>query len=324
MWGKMSENDQVNLILVNRELEIEDYYQSLQRELVKGFQGCEGGRFEFQRDSWVRDEGGGGTTYILQGGDVFEKVGIGFSHIIGKTLPPSASDRREDIGGQPYCAMGVSLVAHPRSPLVPTSHMNVRYFRTRSNKTGEPVWWFGGGYDLTPYYGYREDCIHWHQVAREVCSKHYDEAFYEKLKQWCDRYFFIKHRNCARGIGGIFFDDLQEPDFDHTFAFMSDVGRSFAEAYFPIVDKRKEEAFSEKQKEFQLYRRGRYVEFNLVYDRGTLFGLQSGGRVESILMSMPPRVRFDYGWKDESGSWEEALEKVYLVAQDWANTLIED
>jgi coproporphyrinogen III oxidase len=310
--------------LKEREKIIRQFFSQLQDELICGFEVFEPAGLTFLRDTWTRQDNGGGVTCILQDGEVFEKIGIGFSHIEGASLPPSVSVRREAFAEQPYCAMGVSLVAHPRSPLVPTSHMNVRYFRTVSKQTGKPVWWFGGGYDLTPYYGYREDCMHWHRVARDVCLKHYDESFYEDIKAWCDRYFFIKHRHCARGIGGIFFDDLQTPDFDRVFAFVSDVGRSFADAYFPIVEKRKNKGYTDQQRQFQLYRRGRYVEFNLVYDRGTLFGLESGGRVESILMSLPPLVRFDYGWMNETGSAEEALEKTFLTPQDWANSTFDE
>ena len=306
--------------LERREKRVSDFFQTLQTELVSGFEIFEPAEQRFIRDAWDRNGTGSGMTCVLQGGTVFEKIGIAFSKVEGAALPASASVHRAAYAGQPFCAMGVSLVSHPVSPHVPTAHMNVRYFRTVSGDTGEPVWWFGGGYDLTPYYGYREDCVHWHRVARDVCLKHYDEEFHRKLKAWCDNYFFIKHRNCARGIGGIFFDDLNTPSFESVFDFVQDVGESFADAYFPIVEKRRYEYIEEAQRQFQLYRRGRYVEFNLVYDRGTLFGLQSGGRVESILMSLPPLVRFDYGWSNELKSREEELEKVYLKPQDWANS----
>jgi len=307
----------------DREVAVEGYLRKLQELIVREFEQIEGESVRFQRDAWTREEGGGGLTCVLQGGGVFEKFGIGYSRVQGRALPASASARREGIGGQPFCAMGVSLVAHPDSPKVPTSHMNVRFFRTRSAQTGEVVWWFGGGYDLTPYYPNVEDCVSWHRTAQAVCRRHYEDSFYEKLKTWCDDYFMIKHRNCSRGVGGIFFDDLNTPDFETSFAFLQDVGLSFINAYKPIVLKRKDEMFSEEQKQFQLYRRGRYVEFNLVYDRGTLFGLQSGGRVESILMSMPPLVRFDYGWEAQPGSPEARLETDFLVPVDWANYKVE-
>ena len=306
--------------LHERETRILDFFTNLQTELVNGFEIFEPAGKRFIRDAWERNGSGHGMTCVMQDGTVFEKTGIAFSKIEGESLPASASANRAAYAGQPFSAMGVSLVSHPLSPHVPTAHMNVRYFRTTSRDSGEPVWWFGGGYDLTPYYGYREDCVHWHRVARDVCLKHYDEGFYRNLKEWCDDYFFIKHRNCARGIGGLFFDDLNASDFERVFRFVRDVGESFADAYFPIVERRRYEYTDEAQRRFQLYRRGRYVEFNLVYDRGTLFGLQSGGRVESILMSLPPLVRFDYGWSNELKSREEELEKVYLKPQDWANS----
>lgn len=307
-----------------RERAAERYFRDLQQSIVAAFEGMEAGGLKFEHDSWQREEGGGGLTCVLQGDGVFEKFGIGFSKVLGAALPSSASARREGIGGEPFCAMGVSLVAHPFSPLVPTAHMNVRFFRTRNGKTGEPVWWFGGGYDLTPHYPVEKDCVHWHQTAKAVCEQHYDTAFYEKLKVWCDDYFFIKHRNCARGIGGIFFDDLSVPDFDSALDFVKDVGNSFIDAYEPIVAANKDRRFTDSQRQFQLYRRGRYVEFNLVYDRGTLFGLQSGGRVESILMSLPPLVRFDYCREDDPQSEEAKLEAEYLVPRDWANFQISE
>jgi coproporphyrinogen III oxidase len=285
---------------------------------VHDFEQTGGDGAQFESDAWTRDAGGGGITRVIQGDAIYEKVGIGFSVVEGKTLPQSASSKRGDIAGQPFIAMGVSLVAHPRSPMVPTSHMNVRYFKTQSASTGDPVWWFGGGYDLTPYYPYVEDCVHWHRTARDACLRHFDESVYNDYKKWCDQYFMIKHRNTCRGIGGVFFDDLKEPDFATCFAFMQSIGDSFSDAYFPIVERRKMEPYTDRERAFQLYRRGRYVEFNLVYDRGTLFGLQSGGRVESILMSLPPVVNFEYGWTPESGSREEKLDTEFLVPQDWA------
>jgi coproporphyrinogen III oxidase len=289
----------------------------LQRSIVDALTALDGGQRCFESDAWERAEGGGGTTCVLQGGNVFEKVGIGFSRVEGAALPATATANRPGVAGRAFVAMGVSLVAHPYSPKVPTAHMNVRFFRTVPEDSTESVWWFGGGYDLTPYYGYVADCVHWHCTAKAVCEKHYDAAFYGRLKEWCDSYFHIRHRKCARGVGGIFFDDLNEPDFDTAYAFTLDVGRSFMDAYGPIVSVRCNEPFTEQQKQFQLYRRGRYVEFNLVYDRGTLFGLQSGGRVESILMSMPPLVRFDYGWHNEPGTPEAELESEFLAPRDW-------
>jgi len=298
--------------------DVAHYLKSLQESLVRAFESRETSGKTFQTDTWKREEGGGGTTCVLQAGEVFEKVGIGFSRINGSALPKSASDRRLNIAGQPFAAMGVSLVVHPFSPMVPTAHMNVRFLQTTDKDSGAPVWWFGGGYDLTPYYGFDEDCIHWHQTAKNACLKHYDPAFYEVVKGACDEYFFIKHRNCSRGIGGIFYDDLNTPDFETCFSFTREVGDSFEAAYFPIVDRRVNEPYREEQKQFQLYRRGRYVEFNLVYDRGTLFGLQSGGRIESILMSLPPLVRFDYGYVPDADSSETLLESRYLKPRDWA------
>lgn len=320
----MKEGSALQGVLSEREERVEGFFRSLQQEIVSRFEAFEKGTVKFQQDAWKREAGGGGLTCVLQGGDVFEKFGIGFSKVTGECLPPSASARRQHIAGQAFLAMGVSLVAHPRSPHVPTSHMNVRYFRTRDAVTGEPVWWFGGGYDLTPYYPRVADCVHWHQVARAVCDQHYGRAFYEQLKKSCDDYFHIKHRGCARGIGGVFFDDLNQPEFEQVFAFVRDLGGSFIDAYAPIVEARQQEPYGEQERAFQLYRRGRYVEFNLVYDRGTLFGLQSGGRVESILMSLPPLVRFDYGWSDAPDSPEARLESEFLVPRDWANLAVDN
>jgi coproporphyrinogen III oxidase len=300
------------------EMRVESFCRDLQASIVAEFENNAAGNAQFEADQWVRPEGGGGITRVIQGDPIFEKVGIGFSVVSGKALPQSASSKRGDIAGQPFTAMGVSLVAHPRSPMVPTSHMNVRYFRTQSSSSGEPVWWFGGGYDLTPYYPYKEDCEHWHNTAKKACMKHFSEDVYVAYKEWCDSYFYIKHRNACRGIGGIFYDDLKAPDFETCFAFMQSVGNSFSQAYFPIVKKRVGEAYGERERNFQLYRRGRYVEFNLVYDRGTLFGLQSGGRVESILMSLPPVVNFEYGFVPEPGSKEAELESHFLKPRDWA------
>lgn len=273
------------------------------------------GEASFGSDLWTRDAGGGGNTRTLAEGAVFEKGGIGFSEVSGNKLPPSASAQRPELAGREWRAMGVSLVMHPRNPHVPTSHMNVRFFRAdKADKSS--VWWFGGGFDLTPYYAYREDCQHWHQCAYDACAPFGDEH-YSKYKAWCDKYFFLKHRNETRGVGGLFFDDYSEGGFEQSFAFMQSVGDHFLKAYLPIVKRRKEISYTDAQRDFQLYRRGRYVEFNLVHDRGTLFGLQSGGRTESILMSMPPQANWSYNYQAEPGSREEALTSEYLIPQDW-------
>ena len=269
---------------------------------------------DYLEDAWQRPEGGGGESRVFSDGAVFEKAGVNFSHILGSSLPASASQRRADIAGRRWEAMGVSLVIHPHNPYVPTSHANVRFFVAEDDEA-EPVWWFGGGYDLTPYYGFVEDCEHWHRTARAACEG-FGEERYTELKQWCDEYFFNKHRNEARGVGGLFFDDL-DGNFDETFAFLRSVGDSFLPAYLPIVDRRKDVPWGDRERQFQLYRRGRYVEFNLVYDRGTLFGLQSNGRIESILMSLPPLVRWEYGFTPEPGSAEAALTEQFLPVRDW-------
>ncbi len=268
----------------------------------------------YLEDNWQRPEGGGGQSRVFSEGAVFEKAGVNFSHILGSALPASASQRRSDIAGRRWEAMGVSLVIHPNNPYVPTSHANVRFFVAEEEGV-EPVWWFGGGYDLTPYYGFEEDCQHWHQTAQAACAP-FGESRYADLKRWCDEYFFNKHRNEARGVGGLFFDDL-DGDFDESFAFLRSVGDSFLPAYLPIVDRRKDTEWGERERNFQLYRRGRYVEFNLVYDRGTLFGLQSNGRIESILMSLPPLVRWEYGFEPEPGSAEARLTDTFLPPRDW-------
>jgi len=276
----------------------------------------EDGEAEFEEDSWERPAGGGGRTRVLRNGAVFEQAGVNFSHVHGDALPPSATAARPEIADWSFEAVGVSLVIHPHNPYVPTTHMNVRFFMaTAPNK--DPVWWFGGGFDLTPYYGFEEDCVHWHTTAQKACEPAGADV-YARLKKWCDEYFHLKHRNEPRGIGGLFFDDWSEPDYDKAFEFMKSVGNHFLEAYLPIVKRRKNTPFSDRERQFQLYRRGRYVEFNLVYDRGTLFGLQSGGRTESILMSLPPLVRWDYDWKPEPRSPEAELYETYLIPQDWA------
>lgn len=269
----------------------------------------------FREDAWEREQGGGGRSRVLEEGEVFEKAGVNFSHVFGDGLPPSATAARPELEGRRFQAMGVSLVIHPRNPHVPTSHANVRFFIAEKDGA-EPVWWFGGGFDLTPYYGNREDVIHWHRTARTACDP-FGPDIYEKYKRWCDKYFYLKHRNEPRGVGGLFFDDLNSPDFETTFAFMRSVGDHYIPAYRPIVERRKDLPWSDHEREFQLFRRGRYVEFNLVYDRGTLFGLQTGGRTESILMSLPPLVSWEYDWHPEPGSPEAELHEVYLKPHDW-------
>ena len=269
----------------------------------------------FVEDSWDRAEGGGGRSRVLTKGAVFEQAGVNFSHVFGDKMPASATAHRPELAGRRFEAMGVSLVIHPNNPYVPTSHANVRFFI--AEKEGEdPVWWFGGGFDLTPFYPFEEDVRHWHQVAFDCCAP-FGADVYPKYKAWCDEYFYLKHRGETRGVGGLFFDDLNQWGFDRSFAFMRAVGEAFITAYQPIVERRKQTPFTDVQRQFQLYRRGRYVEFNLVFDRGTLFGLQSGGRTESILMSMPPLVRWEYGFVPAEGSAEALLYQRYLQPQDW-------
>ncbi|MGR9053170.1 MAG: oxygen-dependent coproporphyrinogen oxidase [Gammaproteobacteria bacterium] len=273
---------------------------------------------DFIEDDWQRPEGGGGKTKVMSGGKVIEQGGVNFSHVHGSKLPASATAARPELTDRSYQAMGVSLVIHPLNPYVPTSHANVRFFI--AEKEGEPpIWWFGGGFDLTPYYPYIEDVIHWHATARSACAP-FGEEIYPRYKKWCDDYFFLKHRNETRGVGGLFFDDLNEGGFERCLAFTQSVGNHYLPAYLPILQKRKSHPFGDRERQFQLYRRGRYVEFNLVYDRGTLFGLQSGGRTESILMSMPPAARWQYNWHPDPDSAEAVLYKDYLVAQDWLDS----
>jgi len=269
----------------------------------------------FGRDAWQRPQGGGGVSCILEEGNLFERAGVGFSHVHGPGLPASASAARPELAGRAFQAMGVSLVLHPRNPYVPTVHMNVRCF-VAEKADSEPVWWFGGGMDLTPYYGYEEDARHFHRTCRDALAAFGAER-YPRCKRWCDEYFFIRHRNEPRGVGGIFFDDVNEPDFETCFAMMRSVGEHFLPAYEPIVARRRDMSYGERERDFQAYRRGRYVEFNLVYDRGTLFGLQSGGRTESILMSMPPLVRWRYDWAPEPNTPEARLYTDFLLAKDW-------
>lgn len=268
----------------------------------------------FHEDTWTHDKVGGGKTCVLQG-ETFERAGVNFSHVAGDNLPQAATSKRPDLMGVSFEALGISSVIHPCNPFVPTAHLNIRYFQaTKSN--GEVVWWFGGGYDLTPYYGFDEDCVHFHQMAKNACDKtHLD--FYARFKKAADEYFYLKHRKENRGVGGLFFDDLNELSFDACFSFLQNVGNSFIDAYIPIVEKRKSHPFTSKNREFQLYRRGRYVEFNLVYDRGTLFGLQFGGRTESILMSLPPLVSWKYNWQADSGSEELRLTEYFLKPKQW-------
>ena len=292
---------------------VEAYLDGLQNRICAAIESADGGA-RFREDLWQRDEGGGGRTRILAGGEVFEQAGIGFSKVSGTTLPPSATQHRPELAGRNWTATGVSLVFHPRNPYVPTTHMNVRFFEARADGK-EPVWWFGGGFDLTPFYPFDDDVRHWHAVARGVCQPFGDDV-YARYKKWCDEYFFIKHRNETRGVGGLFFDDRHEGGFERCFEFLRSVGDGFLDAYLPIVERRKATPFAEREREFQLYRRGRYVEFNLVYDRGTLFGLQSGGRTESILMSLPPIVKWRYDWQPEAGTAEASLYEM-LAPRDW-------
>jgi len=293
---------------------VKDYLLGLQERICQRLEAVDGGA-TFIRDSWQRPEGGGGVSRVLADGRVIEKGGVNFSHVMGDTMPGSATAHRPHLAGAPWQAMGVSLVIHPENPYVPTSHANVRFF-IATPKDAEPVYWFGGGYDLTPYYGNDEDCMHWHQTARNACAPFGDDV-YPRFKQWCDDYFYLKHRQEPRGVGGLFFDDLNTGDFARDFAFMQAVGDSYIEAYEPIVRRRMAQPWGEREREFQLYRRGRYVEFNLVYDRGTLFGLQSGGRTESILMSLPPLVRWDYDRQPVPGSEEARLTDYFLTGRNW-------
>jgi len=269
----------------------------------------------FREDNWDREGGGGGRSRVMEGGAVFEKAGVNFSHVFGASLPNSATAARPELAGRSFQAMGVSLVIHPHNPYVPTSHANVRFF-IAEKEGAAPVWWFGGGFDLTPYYGFVEDAVHWHRLAKEACTP-FGDGVYPNYKQWCDEYFFLRHRNEPRGIGGLFFDDLNQGGFEYCCSLMMSIGNHYLPAYLPIVERRKDMAYGDREKDFQRYRRGRYVEFNLVYDRGTLFGLQSGGRTEAILMSLPPEVTWRYDWKPEPGTPEAELYEVFLQPKDW-------
>ena len=293
---------------------VEEYLRNLQLDICSSLEEVDG-KEEFRKDQWDRPGGGGGISRVLVGGDVFEQAGVGFSHVFGSEMPPSATKSRPELAGKGFQAMGVSLVLHPRNPYVPTTHANFRFFTTDSDD-GDSVWWFGGGFDLTPFYPFHEDVVHWHTTAREACDP-FGVDVYPKYKKWCDEYFFLKHRDETRGVGGLFFDDLNEPDFAKAFELTRSVGDRFLPAYLPIVRKRKDREYGERERQFQLYRRGRYVEFNLIYDRGTLFGLQSGGRTESILMSLPPQVRWEYNWHPAAGSPEADLYDNYLRPRDW-------
>ena len=294
---------------------VKHYLLNLQNRICSALEAADD-KATFREERWEYHGGGGGQARVLVDGDVIEKGGVNFSHVMGDKLPASATAARPELKGRSFQAMGVSLVIHPDNPFVPTSHANVRLLI--AEKEGEaPIWWFGGGYDLTPYYGFEDDCVHWHQIAKKACEP-FGKETYPRYKKWCDDYFFIKHRNEPRGIGGLFFDDLNEWPFDRCFDFMRAVGDSYLDAYIPIIQRRKNMAFDQGHKQFQQYRRGRYVEFNLVYDRGTLFGLQSGGRTESILMSLPPVVRWDYNWQPGQNSEEARLYKEFLIPKDWA------
>ncbi|QTH65360.1 oxygen-dependent coproporphyrinogen oxidase [Psychrosphaera ytuae] len=289
------------------------FFMALQDNICNALTKLDGS--EFEQDQWVREEGGGGRSRVLKDGHVFEQAGVNFSHVFGKNMPASATAHRPELEGRSFNACGVSLVIHPKNPHIPTTHANVRFF-IAEKEGADPVWWFGGGFDLTPYYPREEDVVSWHQTAFDLC-KPYGEDVYPRYKKWCDEYFYLKHRDETRGVGGLFFDDLNEWGFDRSFAFTQAVGNGFIDAYRPIVERRKDEAVTEEQRQFQLYRRGRYVEFNLVYDRGTLFGLQTGGRTESILMSMPPLVRWEYQYSPEPGTPESNLYERYLKPQDY-------
>lgn len=292
---------------------VKKFLFELQDTIVTRLEQVDGNKF--RRDSWDRPEGGGGRSCILEEGNVLERGGVAFSHVTGDKMPPSATAHRPELAGCTWEAMGVSLVFHPRNPYAPTVHMNVRMFMAKKNN-GEIAFWFGGGMDLTPYYGFEEDAVHFHQTCQNALTPFGDHLF-PKYKKWCDEYFFLKHRNEPRGVGGIFFDDLSEPDFATAFAIQQNVGNHFISAYVPILERRKDVPYGERERDFQLYRRGRYVEFNLVIDRGTIFGLQSNGRIESILLSMPPLVKWRYDWHPEKGSHEAELYEKFLVPKDW-------
>jgi coproporphyrinogen III oxidase len=292
---------------------VKEYLTGLQQRIVDCLEDVDG-KF-FRRDLWDRPDGGGGLSCVLEEGNVLERGGVNYSHVFGGGLPASATAARPELSGRSFEAMGVSLVLHPRNPYAPTVHLNVRYLEARK-EGAEPVWWFGGGMDLTPYYGFEEDAIHFHQTCKDALQP-FGNDYHPKFKKWCDEYFYLKHRKEPRGIGGIFFDDLNKPDFDTCFGLTKSVGDHFLSAYVPLLEAHLSASYSERERDFQAYRRGRYVEFNLVWDRGTLFGLQSGGRTESILMSLPPVVKWRYDWKPEAGSAEEKLYTDFLIGKDW-------
>ncbi len=294
---------------------VKDYLLGLQERIVARLQVIDGK--EFLRDEWQRAEGGGGISRVIENGNVLERGGVLFSHVQGSKLPPSAAANRPEIAGRPWEAMGVSLVLHPKNPMAPTVHMNVRFFLAKaSNASEQDVFWFGGGMDLTPYYAFAEDCAHFHRINRDALAS-LGADYYPRFKKWCDEYFFLKHRNEPRGIGGVFFDDFHEQGFEHAFAVQRSVGDAFLEAYAPILEKRSDMPYGERERDWQLYRRGRYVEFNLVWDRGTHFGLQSGGRSESILASMPPLAAWRYNYAPEAGSREAELLTILMPPRDW-------
>lgn len=301
-------------IVMNTNIVLE-YLQNLQTKIVEALELVDGKNF--LNDSWQRPEGGGGTSCVLEAGNVFERAGVGFSHVLGNKLPPAATIAHPEAAGRSWEAMGVSLVLHPRNPYAPTVHMNVRFF-VAEKEGEEPIWWFGGGMDLTPYYGFEDDCVHFHRTNKTALDA-FDTHYYPQFKKHCDTYFYLKHRKEPRGIGGIFFDDFNALGFERSFELLRAVGDSFINAYLPIVQRRKDTPYTENERDFQAYRRGRYVEFNLVFDRGTLFGLQSNGRVESILMSMPPIVKWRYDWKPDAGSAEQKLYTDYLIDRNWLN-----
>jgi coproporphyrinogen III oxidase len=293
---------------------VKDYLVDLQTCIVARLEELDG--MSFRRDAWDRPEGGGGLSCLIEEGHLLERGGVNFSHVMGTALPPSATASRPELAGRSFQAMGVSLVLHPRNPYVPTVHMNVRFLTAQKPGT-EDIWWFGGGMDLTPFYAFEEDAVHFHRTCRDALTR-FGSDYYPRFKKWCDDYFYLKHRKEPRGIGGVFFDDLSDRSFDFSFALMQSVGDSFLPAYRPIAERRREIAYGSRERDFQAYRRGRYVEFNLVYDRGTLFGLQSAGRTESILMSLPPAVKWRYDWHPEPGTAEERLYKEFLIHRDWA------
>ena len=295
-------------------LQVKDYFLSLQASICQGLEELDP-EPGFGTDGWERSQGGGGITRTLEAGSIFEKAGVNFSHVFGDGLPPSATAKRPELAGRQFQAMGVSLVIHPQNPYVPTTHANVRFFRAPMDGHDD-IWWFGGGFDLTPFYPYREDAVSWHQTAKAACDT-VDPSYYPRFKKWCDDYFFLKHRGETRGIGGLFFDDFNQGGFETSFSLVKAVGDYFLKAYVPIVKKRMNQAYGTRERDFQLYRRGRYVEFNLLYDRGTLFGIQTGGRTESILMSLPPLVQWRYDWEPEPGTPERSLTDDFLKPVDW-------